>query len=76
MVGREGTQCMLERYQWLFLLRRGAYKSPEGHPRMALGYFLLKALLIYPPPAKVVRLHGRDNYVVILILEMVHILNL
>ncbi len=58
MVGREGTQCLLERRQWL-LSRRGAYKSPKGHPRMALGYFILKALLLYPPPAIVVRLHGR-----------------
>ncbi len=75
MVGREGTQCLLERRQWL-LSRRGAYKSPERHLRMALGYFILKAFLLYPPPAMVVRLHGRDNYVDFLIPEMVDLLDL
>ncbi len=36
----------------------------EGHPRIALSYFTLKALLLYPPHAIVMRLHGRDSYVV------------
>ncbi len=53
----------------LLLLRHGAYSSPEAHPRIALGYFTLKALLLYPPHAIVMRLHGRDSYVVIVILE-------
>ncbi len=48
----------------LLLLRHG---SPEGHPRIALGYFTLKALLVCPPHAIVMRLHGRDSYAVILI---------
>ncbi len=38
-----------------------------GHPRIAPGYFTLKALLLYPPHAIVMRLHGRDSYVVSLI---------
>ncbi len=51
----------------LLLLRHGTESSPKGHPRIALGYFTLKALLLYPPHAIVMRLHGRDSYVVILI---------
>ncbi len=38
------------------------------HPRIALGYFTLEALLLYPPRAIVMRLHRRDvSYAVILI---------
>ncbi len=48
--------------------------APRAHPRIALGYFTLKALLLYPPHAIVMRLHGRDNYVVILMLETADLL--
>ncbi len=49
----------------------------EGHPRIAHGVFTLKALLIYPPHAVVMRLHGCDvGYVVILILKAVDLLGL
>ncbi len=50
-------------------MRHGAESSPEGHPRIALGYFTLKALLLYPTHAIVIRLNGRDSYVVIPIPE-------
>ncbi len=43
---------------------------------MALGYFTLKALLLYPPHAIVMKLYGRDSYVVILILETAGLLGL
>ncbi len=43
------------------------------HPRIALGYFALKTLLLYPPHAMVKRLHGRD---VILIPETADLLGL
>ncbi len=36
---------------------------------MALGYFNLKALLLYPPHAIVMRFRWHDNYVFILIPE-------
>ncbi len=49
---------------------------PEGHPRIALDYFTLKALLLYPPHAIVMRLHGCDSYVVILIPETADLLGL
>ncbi len=54
----------LQPWPWLLLLlflllKHGAESSPEGHPRIALGYFTLKALLLYPPHAIVMRLHGR-----------------
>ncbi len=44
------------------------------HPKVTLeqrcfGYFVLKALLLYPPHAIVVRFYGRDSYVVIPIPE-------
>ncbi len=42
----------------------------------ALGYFTLKALLLYPPHAIIMRLHVRDSYVVILIPETADILGL
>ncbi len=51
-----------------------APKGPKGHPKIVLGYFTLKALLLYRPHAIVMRLHGRDSYVVILILEMADLL--
>ncbi len=31
--------------------------APRAHPRIALGYFSLKALLLYPPHVVVMRLH-------------------
>ncbi len=60
----------------LLLLRHGAESSPEGRPRIAIGYFILKALLLHPPHAIVMRLHGRDSYVVILISETADLLGL
>ncbi len=60
----------------LLVLRHGAKSSLEGHPRIALGCFTLEALLLYPPHAIVMRLHGRDSYVVILILETADLLSL
>ncbi len=48
--------------------------APRDHPRIALGYFTLKALLLYPPHAIVMRLHGRDSYVVILTPETADLL--
>ncbi len=48
----------------------------EGHPSIALDYFTLKALLLYPPHAIVMRLHGRDSYVVIPIPETADLLGL
>ncbi len=47
-----------------------------GHRRIALGYLTLKALLLYPPHAKVMRLHERDSYVAILIPETADLLGL
>ncbi len=45
--------------------------------RTALDDFTLKALLLYPPYAIVVRLHGRDaSYVAIFILETADLLGL
>ncbi len=38
--------------------------------RRSLGYFTLKTLPLYPPHAIVMRLHGRDSYVVILMPAM------
>ncbi len=60
----------------LLLLRHGAYSSLEDHPRIALGYFTLQALLLHPPHAIVMGLHGRDSYVVILVPETVDLLGL
>ncbi len=57
----------------VLLLRHG---SPEGHPRIALGCFTLKALLLYPQYAIVMRLQGRDRNVVILIQETADLLGL
>ncbi len=48
----------------------------EGHPKIALGYFALKVLLLYPPHAIVLRLHGCGSYVVILIPETADLLGL
>ncbi len=46
----------------------------RAHPRIALGYFTLKALLLYPSPAIVMR---RDvSYVVIIIPETIDLLSL
>ncbi len=42
----------------------------------ALGYFTLKALLLYPPHAIGVRLHVRDSYVLIFIPETADLLGL
>ncbi len=54
----------------MLLLRHGAKSSSEGYSRTRLGYFTIKALLLYPPHALVMRLHGRDvSYVVIFIQE-------
>ncbi len=50
--------------------------SPEGHPRLAPGYFTLKASLLYPLHAIVIRLHRRNSYVVILIAETANLLGL
>ncbi len=50
--------------------------AAEGHPRIALGFFTLKALLLFPPHAIVMRLHVRDSYVVILIPETADLLGL
>ncbi len=55
----------------------GAWSSPEDHSRIALGFVALKALLLYPPHAIILRLHGCDvSYVVILIPETVDLLGL
>ncbi len=35
----------------------------RSHNRIALGYFALKTLLLYPPHAIVMRLLKRDSYV-------------
>ncbi len=43
---------------------------------MALGYFTLKASLFYPSHAIVIRLHGCDGYVVILISEAADLMGL
>ncbi len=47
--------------------------APEGHPRIALGYFILKALLFNPPYAIIMQLHER---VVTLIPETADLLGL
>ncbi len=41
-----------------------------------LGYLTLKALLLYPPHAIVLRLHGHESYAVILIPETADLLGL
>ncbi len=43
----------------------------RSNPRIGLGYFTLKAVLLYPPHTPVKRLHGHDSYIVILIPETV-----
>ncbi len=48
----------------------------EGHPRIALSYFTLKALLLYPPHTIVMRLHGRDSNIVSIIPETADLLGL
>ncbi len=56
-------------------LRQGTKSSPEGHPKIALGYFTFKVLLLYPWHVIVMRLHGCDvSYVFILIPETVDLL--
>ncbi len=62
--------------QSLLLLWHGTQGSPESHPRTELGYFTLKALLLYALHAIVMGLHGRDIYVVILIPESADLLGL
>ncbi len=57
------------------LLRRGTQSSSEDHPRKAVGYFTVKALLLYPPHAIEMRLHGCDSYVVIFISETMDLLS-
>ncbi len=45
--------------------------------RTALGYFTLKALLLYPTYAIIVKLHGRDvSYVAIFLPETADLLGL
>ncbi len=61
---------------WNVKRARGAQSSPEGHPRIVPFYITLKALLLCPPHAIVMRSHGRDGYVVILIPETVDLLGL
>ncbi len=47
------------------------------HPRIALGYFTLEALLLYPSPAIVMRLHRRNiSYAVIRMPETADLLGL
>ncbi len=41
--------------------------APRAHTKVTLGYTTLKAILLNPPHTIVMRLHGRGNYVVILI---------
>ncbi len=60
----------------VFVVEAWRLELPEGHPRITLGYFTLKALLFYPPHAIVMRLHGRDSYVVILVPDMADLLGL
>ncbi len=43
---------------------------------IVLGYLTLKAPLLYPPQAIVMRLHGHDSYVVILIPKTRYLLGL
>ncbi len=54
--------------------------APRAHlnfnPRIALDYFALKAILLFPPHATVMRLHGCDSYVVILMTVTVELLTL
>ncbi len=56
--------------------------APRAHPKVTLeqryfGFFMFKELLLYPPQAIVMKLHGRDiSYVVIFILETVGLLGL
>ncbi len=47
--------------------------APRVYPRIALGYFTLQALLLYPQHAIVMMLHMRGSYVVILIPEMTYL---
>ncbi len=59
------------------LLRYGAKSSPKGSPRIVLGYFISKELLLYPPHAVVIRLQGRiGRHVVILMPETADLLRL
>ncbi len=58
----------------MLLFLEDAKSSPPSHPRKAHGYVNIKALLLHPPHAIVMRLHGRDSYVVILIPETVDLL--
>ncbi len=58
----------------LLLLRHGTLSSPEVHPRIVLGCFTVKTLLLYLQHAIVMRLHGRESYVVILIPETADLL--
>ncbi len=48
----------------------------RAHPIKALVYFTLKALLLYPPHAVVMTLHGHDSFVVTLIKETADLLDL
>ncbi len=45
-------------------------------PRIDLDYFTLKALLLFPPHAILMRLHGRDSCIVILEPEAADLLGL
>ncbi len=58
------------------LFKAAALAAVYGHPRIALDYFYLKALLLYPPHAIVIRLHGHGSYVVVLIPETADLLGL
>ncbi len=61
----------------LLILRHGVWSAPYGHPRIALDYLTLKALLIYPPHAIVMRMYGLDVcYVDILLPEAAVLLGL
>ncbi len=52
-------------------------EPPEGRPRIALGFFTLKALLLYPPSTIVMALQRRvDRYGVILMSGTVDLLGL
>ncbi len=53
---------------FIFLLRHCTLTSPEGHPRIESRSFTLKALLLYPPHAKVIRSQERGvSYIAIII---------
>ncbi len=60
----------------VFVVEAWHLELPEGHPRITLGYFTLKALLLYLPHAIVTRLHGRDCDVVILVPDTTDLLGL